>query len=116
MSAKSKHRGHEIECHDNVWVYSDNRIPVSRDKNRPCGHCGKSSTPEGHDGCLGTLTGVMNACCGHGETEEAYIQFLDGSRLSGESVFSYLRKSGVLKHRELTPEETDKPLGESDGT
>jgi ribosomal protein L37AE/L43A len=41
-----------------------------------CGHCKKSKTPEGHDGCLGTLPGdVMNACCGHGEKVGAYIQY-----------------------------------------
>ena len=41
-----------------------------------CAHCSKQCTPEGHDACLGTLKGgVMNACCGHGDDEAAYIQF-----------------------------------------
>ena len=40
-----------------------------------CGHCGKKRTPEGHDGCIGILEGVMNACCGHGQDNMAYIQF-----------------------------------------
>lgn len=40
-----------------------------------CGYCGVSRTKEGHDGCLGTLENVMNACCGHGELGMAYVQF-----------------------------------------
>ena len=27
-----------------------------------CGHCGLRRTVEGHDGCIGTLSNVMNAC------------------------------------------------------
>lgn len=40
-----------------------------------CAHCKKLPTPEGHDGCLGTLPEniIMNACCGHGDIEVAYI-------------------------------------------
>ncbi len=40
-----------------------------------CGYCDMKRTTEGHDGCIGTLEGVMNACCGHGEYKMAYIQF-----------------------------------------
>jgi hypothetical protein len=40
-----------------------------------CGHCEKKRTSEGHDGCIGTLENVMNACCGHGESNLAYVQF-----------------------------------------
>jgi hypothetical protein len=42
-----------------------------------CGQCHIDRTPEGHDGCLGTLPGnIMNACCGHkGHAEGAYIQY-----------------------------------------
>lgn len=40
-----------------------------------CGHCGLPRTKEGHDGCIGTLEGVKNACCGHGEEAVAYVQF-----------------------------------------
>ena len=40
-----------------------------------CGHCNKARTPEGHDGCIGVLPNVMNACCGHGEAKTAYVQF-----------------------------------------
>lgn len=50
-----------------------------------CDHCGREPTPEGHDGCLGTLpeTLVMNACCGHGQDSGAYIQYRDGSCVRG---------------------------------
>jgi len=41
-----------------------------------CAICKLTPTPEGHDGCLGTLPGpIMNACCGHGRDSQAYIQY-----------------------------------------
>ena len=80
----SKHRGHAIVCKGrHTWVYADTGNLVSEESWRPCGHCGKLRTPEGHDGCLGTLPGVANACCGHGSPLEAYVQFTGGKRLAG---------------------------------
>jgi hypothetical protein len=43
------------------------------------------NTPEGHDGCIGRLPDVMNACCGHGESA-AYIQYMDKSIIRGLSA------------------------------
>lgn len=40
-----------------------------------CNHCGLNRTKQGHDGCIGTLPNVMNACCGHGQNSVAYVQF-----------------------------------------
>lgn len=53
-----------------------------------CDHCGIKRTPEGHDGCLGTLDEirVMNACCGHGEESMAYVQFWDGETIQGSKA------------------------------
>ncbi|APC48975.1 hypothetical protein BME96_12575 [Virgibacillus halodenitrificans] len=77
MTNKSKLRGHEIEFTNGIWIYSDTKEPTVNNE-RDCGHCGLSNTTEGHDGCLGALRGVMNACCGHGNINEAYVQFDDG--------------------------------------
>ena len=79
MTAKNYLRGHLIEFINNEWVYCDtSESTADTGKERPCGHCGLPNTIEGHDGCLGTLPGVMNVCCGHGGKHEgAYIQFLD---------------------------------------
>ena len=68
------------------WRYWSDKKLVSSDPNRKCGRCGIKPTSEGHDGCLGTLPGLMNACCGHGETSKAYIQFLDKSVVRGKSA------------------------------
>lgn len=59
--------------------------------NKPvCSHCKLERTEEGHDGCLGTLEGVVNACCNHGGTGEgAYVVFKDGGRLSGIHASDY---------------------------
>ena len=53
-----------------------------------CGHCNLKRSPEGHDGCLGTLPGdVMNACCGHGgNAEGAYIQYWNKPRIAGKEA------------------------------
>jgi hypothetical protein len=61
-----------------------------------CGHCGIKRTPEGHDGCIGTLPNIMNACCGHGENKAAYVQFLGKERLEGKEALDYIKdnKSG----------------------
>lgn len=75
MTAKSKWRGHEIACDaTDLWRYCDTGQPVPDDPDRDCGHCGLPNTPEGHDGCLGTIPGAANACCGHGIAREAYVQ------------------------------------------
>jgi hypothetical protein len=96
MTAKSYLRGYEIEYLNNQWVYSDTKESTAQThEERPCGFCGKACTKEGHDDCLGTLKGVMNACCGHGRNQEAYVQFLDGSVIrscDAITVFNVLKK------------------------
>lgn len=83
-------RGHQIELIKNVWLYSDTKQPCSN--RRYCGFCGKSDTVEGHDGCIGTLNGVMNACCGHGVTKEAYVQLTNGTRLAKQEALNFINK------------------------
>lgn len=63
-----------------------------------CAQCGKGPTPEGHDGCLGTLPEsiVMNACCGHGRDSSAYIQYWDGGRIAGADA--------IREHKRLKEE------------
>lgn len=81
---KSYNRGNEmIWSEEDEWTYVDNGKRVDDDVFRQCGNCERGETIEGHDGCLGTLIGVKNACCGHGIVREAYIQFLDGMCIRG---------------------------------
>jgi len=57
-----------------------------------CIKCHKGHTQEGHDGCLGTLPGqVINACCGHGQGRNAYIQYRRGGIVRG----SYARNNQI---------------------
>lgn len=87
MISMTKYRGHEIDSSDGQhWIYSDTQQPVSDCKDRPCGHCGLSNTAEGHDGCLGTLPGVMNACCGHGSIDNVYVQYWNGESIHGDDA------------------------------
>ncbi len=60
-----------------------------------CAKCGKEPTKEGHDGCIGTLQdkSVMNACCGHGQDSQAYVQFWGSSRISGQEAINYINEN-----------------------
>ena len=93
---KSFYRGHEIFFADGLWCYSDNLQPVRYDKNRSCGKCSLDITKDGHDACLETLPGLMNACCGHGRKKEAYIQFMDGFTIHGKNAVKILK---ILKEK-----------------
>jgi hypothetical protein len=95
MAVRSTLRGHVIECRDGEWFYGDTGEPTAHNE-RSCGHCGQANTPEGHDACLGTLPGIMNACCGHGDLRVTYVQFLDGHAVNGVdamTVLDILKKS-----------------------
>jgi len=92
MRTTSKYRGHEIVRRNGEFIFPDTGEPTAQSgRFATCGHCGQANTPEGHDACLGTIPGAMNACCGHGETDDAYIQVDDCSRIAGEAMFEYLR-------------------------
>jgi len=83
--AKGLLRGHKINYDYWMWRYADTGEPTAGNP-RPCGNCNADDRTDGHDACIGELKGVMNACCGHGDTSVAYIQFLDGSTLQGKAA------------------------------
>lgn len=82
---RGHHRGHAMHETAAGWVYTDTGQLVSENVNRDCGRCGLANTPEGHDGCLGTLPGVRNACCGHGH-DEPYLQLASGGDVRGPQI------------------------------
>lgn len=84
-------RGHTMYLDGGQWLYADTKTPtIGHD--RPCGYCGKPNTREGHDACLGTLPGVRNACCGHGQEDIAYIQLTNGVHIQGKEAIEVMRK------------------------
>ena len=91
MGTTSFFRGHPIFFNKDEWFYVDSGLPTVG-SDRQCGHCGKESTKEGHDGCVGTLPGVMNACCGHGIVSEAYIQFSPNHCLRGKDAINEIER------------------------
>ena len=90
MKGRSTFRGHPIIWVVDAWLYEDTRqpIPGGGGENRPCIKCGsrKWSGDGEHDECLGFLPGVTNACCGHGDPEQAYVVFENGVVLRGFHV------------------------------
>lgn len=73
-STEDLQNGRYSATEENPWRYADNdEIYISDGKHeRPCKRCGKMCTEEGHDACLGTIPGVVSACCGHG-VEDPYV-------------------------------------------
>jgi len=91
------YRGYKIELLNNVYVYSDSKQPVSENKQRKCGKCNLEQTEDGHDGCLGKLPGLMNACCGHGH-DKPYVQFMDGFVIKGNDAKIVIKILKLTKH------------------
>ena len=71
--------GHPITWNDETrtWHYDDTGENTDTAPKRACVKCRKTPALNGHDPCIANLTGVTNACCGHG-VERGYIQFDDG--------------------------------------
>lgn len=90
--SKSKLRGHPIIYVNGEWLYEDTKTPTVGSE-RSCGYCKKPDTSEGHDGCIGTLPGAMNACCGHGQDDEAYIQHQDGTDIRGKDAINAMDRA-----------------------
>ncbi len=62
-----------------------------------CIKCGLYPDKNDHDPCLGTLPGLVNACCGHGNDNSAYAQLLDGVCIRGKSALIVLEKLKEVK-------------------
>ena len=95
MTIHSTWYGYAIKIIDGVSRFTDTNEPTVG-SNRPCGYCHEHPTPEGHDDCLGKLPGVMNACCGHGEAGDTYVQFPGGELIHGveaRRLIAELKKS-----------------------
>jgi len=91
MTARDKHRGWEVHFDEYTkrWVYSDNNESIEEEPQRPCVRCGAVFSLNQPDACLGHIEGVRNACCGHGSSEEAYIQFHDKTCIRGFTEISF---------------------------
>lgn len=80
-------RGHAIYFDGEQWRYKDNQEPTTENwQSRSCGHCHLPNRADEHDACLGRLPGVINACCGHGDTRQAYIMYEDGETERAEEA------------------------------
>lgn len=64
-----------------------------------CVKCKKPPTAEGHDGCLGILLEnlVMNACCGHGSENMAYVQYYDRPQVEGRKALNDIELLKLLR-------------------
>lgn len=77
-------------CKD--WFYSKDRVQIDEEI-RPCSVCNKKRSDNDHDPCISDLTGgVTNACCGHGNNSEAYVQRGVDNVLRGEEAIAFFRK------------------------
>ncbi len=67
-------------------VYKDNGLSVIESDPRACTKCGRKSGYREPDLCLSKLPGVKNACCGHGDIKNAYIEFDNGIVVRGFEI------------------------------
>ncbi len=89
------YRGQDVVEFNGEWFFCDTGESVRGTwMNTPCGHCSRIRTTEGYDRCLGTLDGVRNACCGHGQIEKAYVQFWDKTQLDGNDAILFFKSRG----------------------
>lgn len=77
--------GHVIEQTDAGVVYQDDGTLVTPGTTRPCKGCNLAITRGTHDPCIANLSGVVQACCGHGldrtpqhNSPNGYFALLDG--------------------------------------
>ncbi len=96
MTATSQLRGHTIEWDGKNWSYCDtDELTINNE--RPCGHCGKENTSKGHDACIADLPNVINACCGHGDINEAYVMFKDKNSIRGNEAIKYFKLWQIIE-------------------
>src|SRR5699024_3855278 len=87
MTAHTTLRGWPIYYDGERWRFADNDEPTAETyRGRPCGACLMSTPADGPDPCLGWLPGVMNACCGHGMIDDAYVMFNDETIVRSEEA------------------------------
>lgn len=87
---KANFRGHIIICTDGKNWTMENGSPV--DYSIECKHCKENVNEQGHDKCISNLNGVRNACCGHGNNSEAYVQLNDGTTYYGDRAVAEIKK------------------------
>jgi len=93
MTARGNLRGHPIYWDGDQYRYQDDdTVTVGNYGQRDCGECKLLNREDGHDACLGELPGIMNACCGHGDPEEAYIQYPNGSDMRGPQAVAEMER------------------------
>jgi len=98
LGAHSDMRGHETIFDDEIgeWVYADDYSVADYD--RPCTRCGMMPTKDGHDACIPSLPGVINACCGHGNASKAYVMFRSGETIRGETATKWVHDNKPLPY------------------
>jgi hypothetical protein len=90
----NKYRGNGIYEIDGEWFYNKNDLKVKDNIEIECGMCGYKPIKDGdeaYDTCIGKLIGVMNACCGHGDERDAYVQFIDGESVYGKDAVDIMQ-------------------------
>lgn len=66
-----------------------------------CENCHLPGRSDGADQCIGWLPGpIMNACCGHGDTGMAYVQFAPWLRIAGRTAHAC--QWVLMRFRDLT--------------
>lgn len=76
-------RGHIYTFTNGEWVNPEFGV-YSDEESLPkfCAFCSRKYT-NGQDPCIKNLQGVVSGCCGHGDSNSAFLHFKDGRRVAG---------------------------------
>ena len=94
MTATGYHRGHAMRIRGRCVAGTQRRACwCQTTRSQRAGTAESRLHRKRHDGCLGTLPGVVNACCGHGTDGEAYVSLDDGRRLAGLDALGWIDRA-----------------------
>jgi len=94
------YNGHEVYLMGMDWFYMDTGENIKSVSQRKCPNCGEYATKEGHDFCIANLPNVKNACCGHGNIDEAYIEFNNGKIVRGKKCKKFFKRKNNVSHKD----------------
>ena len=93
------------------WLKAEYSFRRHREREYHCAECGEGHSAQHPDPCLGRLPGVLGACCGHGDREEAYIGWKgDGPTIRG---FTVVVPSGMSWEELWSPDPEEDPTHKS---
>jgi hypothetical protein len=88
-------RNEDEDVYSPTWYADDGEtVDGQYGVERPCPRCHETADDyDSPDPCLGQIPGVVGACCGHGNIEQAHVVFDDHSVLHGIAAIRFFEEA-----------------------